>query len=1093
MAKSELNTEKSIFLRAMEIVSPVQRSKFLDSACQNAPELRLAVEALLEANQREGDLLDAIGRTASIGSSENLQRQKKERPKILGDFEIIREIGRGGMGVVFEARQISLNRKVALKVLATSLGSSQKAIARFRGEAEAAAKLHHTNIVPIYATGEDDGIHFYAMELVSGPSLKQIIEHSKVGQSTVKLGGPLEDTQDTEATEKVQSRENQAEESESAGETSRIVESRRFERIARWFSEVADALHHAHGRNVIHRDIKPSNLLLLTENRLTVSDFGLARILDRPGVTVTGEFIGSPLYMSPEQIAAGRVPIDHRTDIYSLGAALYEILTLAPPFPGNRRDEVIAKVIQKEPLPPRRLNGKIPADLQTICLKALEKDPENRYESAAEMAEDLRRYADGYAIRARPPSFVTQAVKFVRRNKIQVAVTTAVLMLFFVSIVFILKFGDAQQRSNDQEWLRITALPAIENYVAAGQFEDAFELAHEAEKRVPNDPALEVMREQFSRTLTIVSDPPNAKVYRRPYGNADAKWKFVGTTPLPRTQVPIGFNSWKVIKSGFEEFEGCRAPESRDENTLSFNLNPIRRSQPGMVLVSGGNLYGRQFAEFFIDRTEVTNRQYKEFVEGGGYHDSGLWKDLVYLDGEKELPWQTAVETFIDATGEFGPATWRDGMYPTDEDDYPVRGISWYEAVAYSRFRGKDLPTIAHWQLASGVRYAHWMETVSNFDVSGPATCGSFSGIGPYGTADSAGNVKEWCWNQGPGDSRYILGGSWDEPEYMFAIRDSQSAMGRLNNYGFRCVKYLQDVSPNDLKPVIPKWHNYSHDEPVSSEAFDVIRASIYSYENKKLDPEHASIDRTAMWTEETVTFAAAYGDSKERVIAHVYLPTRVEPPYQAILYWPGIYAYKNEPFRNRTFRPDHLRVAAFVNSGRAVVYPIHAGCYERYSSKAQTQVEYLVQQRKDLGRTIDYLNQREDIDLQKLSFVGFSSGARNGINLVAVESRISVAVFVHGGLPKNPDTNHAVSGVNFAPHIKVPALMINGRNDFIFPAETSQRPLFELLGTSPSDKDYRVFEGGHNVPLNMQIQETIGWLDRYLGTPPKVDELERL
>ncbi len=176
-----------------------------------------------------------------------------------------------------------------------------------------------------------------------------------------------------------------------------------FDTVARMIADVADALEHAHQQGVIHRDIKPSNLLLSVSGRLSVNDFGLARMLEKPGMTVTGEFLGTPAYMSPEQITAGRIPVDHRTDIYSLGATLYELLTLRCPFAGTGRDQVLAQIVQKEPKPPRQVNRRVPVDLETICLKALEKDPDRRYQSARQLAEDLRRHVQRFAIHARGP------------------------------------------------------------------------------------------------------------------------------------------------------------------------------------------------------------------------------------------------------------------------------------------------------------------------------------------------------------------------------------------------------------------------------------------------------------------------------------------------------------------------------------------------------------------------------------------------------------------------------------------------------------------------------------------------------------------
>jgi serine/threonine protein kinase len=376
---------------------------------------------------------------------ENLRR--------LGDFEILRELGRGGMGVVYEAQQVSLNRKVAIKVLSGGLGFSPKAVDRFHREAEAAARLHHTNIVPVYATGEQDGIHYYTMELIDGPSLDHTIKQMKSArdrQQPEHTGNPAANSSRSDR-ESGLPPELQAtgpytgpSSSVQALTSSLSSGSQYFDDVARMMAEVADALDHAHQHGVIHRDIKPSNLLLSSGGRLSINDFGLARMLEQPGMTMSGEFLGTPAYMSPEQITAGRTPLDHRTDIYSLGATLYELLTLQPPFTGQQRDQVLAQILHKEPTTPRKLNAKVPVDLETICLKALEKDPDRRYQSAGALAEDLRRYLNRFAISARRAGLWTRLTKWVKRHPGVAALLGCLLIVALVAGLFAAQAKHAQ-------------------------------------------------------------------------------------------------------------------------------------------------------------------------------------------------------------------------------------------------------------------------------------------------------------------------------------------------------------------------------------------------------------------------------------------------------------------------------------------------------------------------------------------------------------------------------------------------------------------------------------------------------------------------
>jgi tetratricopeptide (TPR) repeat protein len=417
-------------------------------------------------------------------------------PKRLGDFELLRELGRGGMGIVYEARQVSLNRKVALKVLSGGLGLTSKAVQRFRREAEAAAKLHHTNIVPVYATGEEDGTHFYAMELIDGPSLDHVIRQMRDGANAPKSGEAAKAEPEQPATVGLGTTGPFTPEATTGSGTTSATSSslgsgsQYFDTVARLMAEVADALEYAHKEGVIHRDIKPSNLLVSPAGRFSLNDFGLARMLEQPGMTMTGEFVGTPAYMSPEQITAGRAPLNHRTDIYSLGATLYELLTLQRPFTGERRDEVIAQIMHKEPKAPRKLNPKVPVDLETICLKCMEKDPDRRYQTAGELAEDLRRYVNRFAISAKRAGVVQQAVKWVKRHPgISGAAACALGLAIAAGILANWLQTEKQQRVADkqkheeqlQEQKRQQALDKALLAAHSGDFEGADRAVDEAE------------------------------------------------------------------------------------------------------------------------------------------------------------------------------------------------------------------------------------------------------------------------------------------------------------------------------------------------------------------------------------------------------------------------------------------------------------------------------------------------------------------------------------------------------------------------------------------------------------------------------------
>ncbi len=374
--------------------------------------------------QQTRDLLGAMGRIKEKEEAASAASQIKRSQALsgdlaewkaggrLGDFEIIREIGRGGMGIVYRARQVSLNRLVALKVLPGIFRQVPTAVTRFLKEAQAAAKLHHTNIVPVYAQGEYEGHCYYAMELIEGDSLDRILRREP---------GRLHEHPADASFAGLQSQTITA-----AGGRR---QSYRF--LARLIAGVAEGLEHAHKQGVIHRDIKPQNLLMAADGQLHITDFGLARLLDEPSITITGEMVGTPAYMSPEQVTGDRGAIDQRTDIFSLGVTFYEALTGVRPFEGATRDQVTARILTREPRPPRKINPHVPVDLETICLRAMEKEPGRRYQSAAALAADLRRFADDRPILIRRAGVIERSVKWVRRHP---ALSTIYALLVVITI-----------------------------------------------------------------------------------------------------------------------------------------------------------------------------------------------------------------------------------------------------------------------------------------------------------------------------------------------------------------------------------------------------------------------------------------------------------------------------------------------------------------------------------------------------------------------------------------------------------------------------------------------------------------------------------
>ncbi len=401
-------------------------------------------EQLLAAHPVVADRLRAClaglrlveGGAASLGGLPPEEADGDAPPPCLGDFRIVREVGRGGMGVVYEAEQVSLGRRVALKVLplAATLGGTQ--LQRFHNEARAAAGLHHTNIVPVYFVGCERGVHFYAMQFIDGLSLATVIARLRQPADRAAAPPPA-DMPTTADVPPPGGGANGTASTQPAALLSTAGEARGREysrAVAELGVQAAEALDYGHRIGVVHRDVKPGNLLLDGAGRLWVTDFGLAQMQGAESLTATGELVGTLRYMSPEQALAKRVPIDHRTDVYALGATLYELLTLQPPFDGKDRQELLRQIAFDEPRPPRKAIRAVPPELEVIVLKALEKSPADRYATAQEVADDLRRWLDDRPILARRPSLVQRLRKSARRYRAVVGAAAVGLLLTFGAV-----------------------------------------------------------------------------------------------------------------------------------------------------------------------------------------------------------------------------------------------------------------------------------------------------------------------------------------------------------------------------------------------------------------------------------------------------------------------------------------------------------------------------------------------------------------------------------------------------------------------------------------------------------------------------------
>jgi serine/threonine protein kinase len=437
---------------------------------------------------------------AAAGVSAARQARSTEAPGVggnlrteelgqIGDFRLLREVGRGGMGVVYEAEQLSLNRRVALKVLPFAAALDPRQLQRFKNEAQAAAQLHHPNIVPVYGVGSERSVHYYAMQFIEGRSLADLIEDMRPQPD--KPAAPAAPTAPVAALSTVRSANRRA----------------YMRRVAELGLKAAEALEYAHQMGVVHRDVKPANLLLDAGGGLWVTDFGLALIGGDGRLTGTGEMLGTLRYMSPEQALAKRGLVDHRTDIYSLGLTLYELLTLRPAFDGEDRQELLHNMTFGEPVAPRKLDPAVPAELETIVLKAMARSTAERYASAQDMADDLRRFLEDKPILARRPSLVERLRKWSRRHRPLVASALVLLLMAVVAslVTTVLIAGEHVETKAAYERERQKAREAEESFLQAKRAVDFF--TEVSEEELAGIPPLQGLRRRLLETaLTYYQD-----------------------------------------------------------------------------------------------------------------------------------------------------------------------------------------------------------------------------------------------------------------------------------------------------------------------------------------------------------------------------------------------------------------------------------------------------------------------------------------------------------------------------------------------------------------------------------------------------------
>ena len=666
----------------------------------------------------------------------------------------------------------------------------------------------------------------------------------------------------------------------------------------------------------------------------------------------------------------------------------------------------------------------------------------------------------------------------------RIVMLLAFLFIFTVAAILF-------QRARSRSWALDYAIPQARSLAAKGEYGSAYDLAAVAALRLPNgDPQVERLWPIVSQRIPITSSPSGAAVFWRPYADLKSPWRPLGKTPLHDVRVCAGAVRLRFTKPGYADLE-MAARESEyaiymeragsQRNMVHIPAGPVFAQYAGI-----GRLGPVTLNDFWMDRTEVTNSEYEKFVNAGGYQHPQYWKMPFIVDG-RTLSWNEAMAKFIDRTGRRSPSSWSAGAYSAGEGEYPVSGVSWYEAAAYANFAGKALPTVFEWFRAAHTDDSAFMMALSNFNGRRPVPVESQGALNSFGIYDMAGNVREWCFNESA-EMRFILGGDWSDPTYMFTRGQKLPPFDRSITNGFRCVRSGAPMAaqPQLAGPIPPAVSDYLARIPASDEVFQTSR-SLYSYDHPDLHATVESVTDSEMWRREKVRFRA--GNSSQELVAYLFLPKLRRAAYECVVAGPSGDGFQAKP-------GDSIQPLDFIlSSGRAMMYPIFWGMFDRFVSLPSDPAnagypspmfirQALLAWRMELGRTLDYLQTRKDIG--QIGYLGISTGAEFAPVLLAGDERLKAAALFSGAMPAQIRLMPESNPVNFAPHLKIPVLMLNGRYDSILTAD-AQDWMFRSLGTAASRKAHFLVDSGHNVLApevrNATIHETLNWFDRYLGS----------
>jgi serine/threonine protein kinase len=723
--------EKSVFLAALSL-APEERDAFLRSACPDDA-ARARIETLLRHRTQSSTEFFQSATTATIPPAIS--------PEHIDEFRILARLGEGGMGIVYLAEDLVLGRRVALKVLASHLTGSEQALGRFKDEARSAAALKHPAIVPVFKFGFDGTSHYIASEFVDGPTLGAVIDAERTARAS----------------------------------TSGSRERRQWHRrCAQILSLVADALDCSHRSSIVHRDVKPSNILIDKDDQPRLTDFGIAKDLAGDDRTRYTTIIGTCHYMSPEQASIAKAQIDQRSDIFSLGVVMYEMLTLRRPFEGNDVHHVLRAVIGQIPTRIRALDRTIPRDLETICHKAIEKRPEHRYQTAAHLAADLRCFLAGDPILARPPSIARRVSRWGRMHQRRVAVLVFVMLLAGVG-----GLATVIKRMYDASFVHVVVNTGSQPCTMFLMTNDGKTLRPSGNVLVGRTPHGTLRLSSGQYRISVVRDEDSAfcEFNLVLFESDQGQDRALNAVDSPEK---IRFDTGPRSMYGVL----CTPDSVRQVGMLQFPAGTYNiHKPPGSHAALNSPA---QLQDFVIDTKQVSNSDYHEFTVATGYPTPIM-------------------------------------RYSEEIADLPVVWVTLADAEAYARWRGKRLPTAMEWQAAArGVDGALYPsgDTMPDDVTSFPDTDSDFDAIFQSYRAHVTSTRQPAAWDSRKGmwhtfsDVReltgtvdlsardvLIVGRAWSDPPSNWNLSTilTSPALQPMPRSGFRCAK--TGVAPSKEKP----------------------------------------------------------------------------------------------------------------------------------------------------------------------------------------------------------------------------------------------------------------------------------------------------